>query len=80
MWIGSDGQPMASRLVTTDAGRAFAVVSFETSNFEETHFQRVGGRRVLQRRERRSSGAGGGAGGGEKGDTRSVHLPQWVPG
>ncbi len=67
---------MASRLVTTASGRAFVVVSFETSNFEETHFQRVGDRLVVQRRERRSSGAGG----GEKGDTRSVHLLQWVPG
>jgi hypothetical protein len=75
VWIGADGQPLASRLSTTASGRAFVVVGFETSSFEETHYQRAGERLLVQRRERRSSGSGG----GERGDTRSVHQLQLAP-
>lgn len=76
VWIGGDGQPLASRLSTTASGRAFVVVSFETSSLEETHYQRAGERLVVQRRERRNSGSGG----GEKGDSRSVYQLQLLPG
>lgn len=75
VWIGADGLPLASRVQTTASGRAFVVIGFETTQFEETHYQRAGDRLVVQRRERRSSGSGG----GEKGESRSLHQVQLAP-
>lgn len=60
VWIGADGMPLASRLQQTVGGRAFVVVSFESSHHEECQYALAGDRLLVLRRETRSSAAGAG--------------------
>ena len=68
IWIGATGLPLASTIDTKLTGRAYVVITFETSSRLEQTFQTVGERLVAVREERRSSGSGA----GEKGESHSV--------
>lgn len=72
IWIGADGTPLASRLQQTVGGRAFVVVSFESSYQEDCLFALAGDRLLMLRRETRSSTAGA----GEKEERRVVTTLQ----
>lgn len=60
VWISADGVPLASRLQQAIGGRAFVVVSFESSYQEECQYALAGDRLLVLRRETRSSAAGAG--------------------
>lgn len=62
VWIGADGVPLASRLHQSMAGRAFVVVSFESSYQEEIMYGLAGARLVALRKETRTSTSGAGEG------------------
>lgn len=62
VWIGADGVPLASRLHQTMSGRAFVVVSFESSYQEETVYGLAGPRLLALRKETRTSTTGAGEG------------------
>ena len=62
VWIGADGVPLASRLHQRMAGRAFVVVSFESTYHEEVVYGLAGGRLLALRKETRTSTAGAGEG------------------
>ena len=68
VWIGPGGMPLASTVETKLTGRAYVVITFETSSRFEQTFQMVGERLVAVREERRSSGSGA----GEKGEGHTV--------
>ena len=68
VWVGAGGMPLATSVDTKLSGRAYVVITFETSSHFEQTFQMVGERLVAVREERRSSGAGA----GEKGEGRTV--------
>ncbi len=60
MWIGADGMPLASRMRTAVSGRAFVVVSFESTDTEDQVFGTVGDHLVVLRKESSLSSAGAG--------------------
>lgn len=60
IWIGADGTPMASRARQKISGRAFVVVSFESSNSEDCVYSLVGERLVVLRREVHYAASGAG--------------------
>ncbi|MET3136178.1 hypothetical protein AAKU61_000516 [Undibacterium sp. GrIS 1.2] len=72
IWIAAGGTPLASRMHETASGRAFIVISFETSNDNDQVYGLVGDRLVITRKETKSSGAGA----GEKGEMRSIKTLQ----
>jgi hypothetical protein len=72
VWVAADGTPLASRVVQNVSGRAFIVVTFESSNDEQNVYAQVGDRLVSIRKETKNNGAGM----GEKGESKSVKTLQ----
>ena len=72
LWIAPDGTPLASRSQTAISGRAFVVVSFDSTSHEEQLYQLVQGRLVTVRRENRNQSSGA----GEKVESRTVRTIQ----
>jgi hypothetical protein len=72
VWIAADGTPLASRMQQNISGRAFVVVSFESSNEEQHVYTLVGDRLVAVRKESKNVGAGM----GEKGESRVIRSLQ----
>jgi hypothetical protein len=70
LWIAADGTPLASRSQTALSGRAFVVVSFDSTSHEEQVFQLVQGRLVTVRRENRNRSSGA----GEKSENRTLRT------
>jgi len=68
IWIAADGTPLASRVRQRVSGRAFVVVSFQSTNDEERSYGVVGDRLVMLRHETRTTAAGA----GEKDDRRLI--------
>lgn len=60
VWVGADGMPLASRMRTAISGRAFVVVSFESTNTEDQVYGAVGEHLVVVRKESYLSSAGAG--------------------
>ncbi len=60
IWIGADGMPLASRNRTSVSGRAFVVVSFESTSEENSVYAQVGERLVTVKRDARGSSSGAG--------------------
>ncbi|MBV8605225.1 MAG: hypothetical protein JO224_11115 [Pelomonas sp.] len=60
VWIAADGTPLEARAQLKLSGRAFLVVSFETSSSDHLVFARQGERLIAVARERLDSGAGAG--------------------
>ena len=74
VWIGADGTPLASRARMAISGRAFVVVSFESTITEDWVFSAVGDHLLVTRKETLlvSSGAG------EREERRAVTTLQVV--
>lgn len=72
VWIAADGTPLASRMQVTASGRAFVVISFESSNSEDQVFGVVGDRLVVLRKDSQNKGSGA----GEKGEGRTTRTLQ----
>jgi hypothetical protein len=60
IWIGADGFPLAAERRMQLKGRAYLVISFESTESEEFHFKHIGDRLVVVRHVKESSGSGGG--------------------
>lgn len=60
VWIAADGTPLASRVRQRVSGRAFIVVSFESTNDEDRTYGVVGDRLVMLRHEMHSKASGAG--------------------
>lgn len=60
IWIGADGMPLASRSRTNVSGRAFVVISFESTSEESAVYGQVGERLVTVRRDTRGTSSGAG--------------------
>jgi hypothetical protein len=74
IWIAADGTPLASRLRQRVSGRAFVVVSFDSSNDENRSYGVVGDRLVTLRHDTQTSASG--AGEKEERKLSSVFQPQ----
>jgi hypothetical protein len=72
VWIAEDGTPLASRVRVAISGRAFVVVSFDSTSDIDQSFQLIGDRLVAVREERRDSSSGA----GERGESRVVRTIQ----
>lgn len=72
IWVAPDGTPLASRQHETVSGRAFVVISFESTNDDEQVYAQVGDRLITTRKESKSSGSGA----GEKGESRIIKTLQ----
>ncbi|MCU6432492.1 hypothetical protein LPB67_01705 [Undibacterium sp. Jales W-56] len=72
IWVAADGTPLASRQHESVSGRAFVVISFESTNDDDQIYAQVGERLVTTRRESKSSGSGA----GERGESRTVKTLQ----
>jgi len=75
VWIGEGGMPLASRLRQKIWGRAFVVVSFESSLEEDCVYGMAGDRLLMLRREVRNSAAGA----GERDEGKVIKTLQVVP-
>lgn len=60
VWIGADGAPLAAERNVRFKGRAFLVVSFESSESDAFEYAVHGGRLVVTRHARESNGSGTG--------------------
>lgn len=60
VWIAADGTPLASRMRQRISGRAFVVVSFESSADEDRSYGVVGDRLVMLKHETRTTASGAG--------------------
>ncbi|MES2902515.1 MAG: hypothetical protein V4723_22505 [Pseudomonadota bacterium] len=60
IWIGADGMPLASRSRQNVSGRAFVVVSFESTYEESAVYALAGERLVTIKRDTRGTSAGAG--------------------
>lgn len=68
IWITADGTPLASRVRQRVSGRAFVVVSFQSTQDEERSYGVVGDRLVMLQHETRSTASGA----GEKDDRKQT--------
>lgn len=75
VWIGADGTPLASRNRTAISGRAFVVVSFESTSTEDRVFSAVGDYLLVTRKESHLVSAGA----GEREERKSLTTLQVVP-
>lgn len=75
VWIGADGMPVASRMRQTMSGRAFVVISFESTADESLTYALVGDRLVQAKRESRRMSAGA----GERQESRNTYTLQLAP-
>jgi len=60
IWVGDDGLPVASESHFFVKGRAFLVISFDSSEDSRLRFGTVAGRLVVLHHEKTASGSGGG--------------------
>lgn len=60
IWTDATGVPLAADMKLIVRGRALLVITFETSERERYWFMVTGGRLLVTRQERESSGSGGG--------------------
>jgi hypothetical protein len=60
IWVDADGLPVASESHFLVKGRAFLVITFDSSEDSHLRFGRVAGRLVVLHHEKTSGGAGGG--------------------
>jgi len=60
VWIGADGMPLASRSRQNVSGRAFVVVSFESTYEENAVYALAGERLVTVKRDTRGTSSGAG--------------------
>ena len=60
IWIGANGLPLAAERRLQLKGRAYLVISFESSELETFRFKQAGDRLVVIRHEKESSGSGAG--------------------
>jgi hypothetical protein len=67
IWIDTEGRPLTSKAVSSAAGRAMMVISFEMKATEDRTYAVVGDRLVVTRRESTNSGSGM----GQSGDSRA---------
>lgn len=72
VWIAADGTPLASRSHVNLSGRAFVVISFESTIDDEQVFAQVGDRLVTVRKDSKKSGSGA----GEKNESRVTKTLQ----
>lgn len=75
IWIGADGTPMASRARQKISGRAFVVVSFESSNSEDCVYTLAGERLLTLRRDLHYAASGAGEGSEGKSTSTLQLLP-----
>ncbi len=75
IWIGADGTPMASRARQKISGRAFVVVSFESSNSEDCVYTVAGERLLTLRRDVHDAASGA----GEASEAKSTSILQLLP-
>ena len=60
LWVGADGVPVAAENRSRVKGRAYLVISFESSEAEEYRFRQAGDRLLVMRHVKENSGSGGG--------------------
>jgi hypothetical protein len=60
LWLAADGTPLAAEQSTDVGGRAFLVVSFESSSSDRYEFARRGDRLIVTRHSRQTTGSGAG--------------------
>jgi hypothetical protein len=72
IWIAADGTPLESRRQTKTSGRAFLVISYESTETSRAVYQRVGDRLIATRRE----SSGGGSGMGMRGEGKTEFTLQ----
>jgi hypothetical protein len=60
IWIGADGLPLAAERRMQLKGRAYLVISFESTESETFRFKHTGDRLVVVRHDQESSGTGAG--------------------
>jgi hypothetical protein len=68
IWIGADGLPLAAERRMQLKGRAYLVISFESTELETFRFKHTGDRLVVVRHDKESSGSGA----GERNQQRTV--------
>jgi hypothetical protein len=68
LWLGADGVPLAAESRVLVKGRAFLVISFESTESEDWRFAHIGQRLVVTQHTKESAGSGG----GEKGARKTV--------